>query len=59
MREMREEEDIDDYFQIFDMTAKTQFIPVEEWLGSLVSRLTEKAKYIYLENTRGGCTGFL
>lgn len=49
MREMREKEDIDDYFRIFEMTAKAQLIPVEEWLGSLVSRLTEKAKDLYLE----------
>ena len=30
------------------MTAKTRLIPVEEWLGSLIPRLTEKVKEIYL-----------
>ena len=49
MREMRENEDIDDYFRIFEMTAKAQLIPEEEWLGSFVPRLCEKAKSIYLE----------
>lgn len=31
------------------MTAKTRLIPVEEWLGSLIPRLTEKVKEIYLQ----------
>lgn len=43
---MRENEDIDDYFRIFEMTAKAQLIPQEEWLGSLIPRLGEKAKSI-------------
>ena len=49
VREMRETEDIDDYFRIFEMTAKTQKIPRSEWLGSLAPRLSEKAKSIFLE----------
>ena len=49
VREMRETEDIDDYFRIFEMTAKTQQIPRSEWLGSLAPRLSEKAKSIFLE----------
>ena len=49
IREMREGEDIDDYFRIFEMTAKAQSIPEEEWVGNLVPKLTEKAKSIYLE----------
>ena len=49
VREMREAEDIDDYFRIFEMTAKTQRIPRSEWLGSLAPRLSEKAKSIFLE----------
>ncbi len=49
VREMRETEDIDDYFRIFEMTAKTQRIPRSEWLGSLAPRLSEKAKSIFLE----------
>ena len=47
--EMRENEDIDVYFRIFEMTARAQLFPQEEWLGSLVPRLSEKAKSIYLE----------
>jgi hypothetical protein len=31
------------------MTARAQLIPQEEWLGSLVPRLSEKAKSIYLK----------
>ena len=46
---MRETEDIDDYFRIFEMTAKTQKIPRSEWLGSLAPRLSEKAKSTFLE----------
>jgi hypothetical protein len=49
VREMRENEDIDDYFRIFEMTARAQLFPQDEWLGSLVPRLSEKAKSIYLE----------
>lgn len=49
IREMRENEDIEDYFRVFEMTAKAQFIPENEWLGSLIPRLSEKAKAIYLE----------
>ncbi|CAB3985381.1 Retrovirus-related Pol poly from transposon [Paramuricea clavata] len=49
VREMRENEDIDDYFRIFEMTAKPLLISQDEWLGSLIPRLSEKAKSIYLE----------
>ena len=49
IREMRESEDIDDYFRIFEMTAKAQSLPKGEWVGNLVPKLTEKAKSIYLE----------
>ena len=49
IREMRESEDIDDYFRIFEMTAKAQSLPEGEWVGNLVPKLTEKAKSIYLE----------
>ena len=51
MREMRENEDIDDFFRVFEMTAQTQCIPRYEWLGSLIPRLSEKAKSIHLEIT--------
>jgi hypothetical protein len=33
VREMRENEDIDDYFRIFEMTARAQLLPQEEWLA--------------------------
>ena len=36
IREMREGEDIDDYFRIFEMTAKAQGLPEDEWVGNLV-----------------------
>ena len=49
IREMREGEDIDDYFRIFEMTAKAQGLPEDEWVGNLVPKLTEKAKSTYLE----------
>ena len=49
IREMRESEDIDDYFRIFEMTAKAQSLPGAEWVGNLVPKLTEKAKSIYLD----------
>ena len=49
IREMREGEDIDDYFRIFEMTAKAQGLPEDEWVGNLVPKLTEKSKSIYLE----------
>ncbi len=46
---MKENKDIDDYFRIFELTARAQLIQQEEWLGSLVPRLSEKAKSIYVE----------
>ena len=49
IREMREGEDIDDYFRIFEMNVKAQGLPEDEWFGNLVPKLTEKAKSIYLE----------
>jgi len=49
IREMRESEDIDDYFRIFEMTAKAQFLPGKDWIGNLIPKLTEKAKSAYLE----------
>ena len=45
--EMRDSEDIYDYFRIFEMTARAQSLPEEEWLGNLVPKLTEKAKSIH------------
>ena len=33
---MREGEDIDDYFRIFEMTAKAQSLPEGECVGNLV-----------------------
>ena len=30
-----ENEGIDDYFRIFEMTARAQLFPQEDWLGSL------------------------
>lgn len=49
IREMRGNEDKDDCFRIFEMTAKAQSLPDVEWIGNLVPKLTEKAKSIYLE----------
>ena len=46
---MRESEDMDDYFLIFEMTARAQSLPEGDWVGNLVPQLTEKAKSIYLE----------
>jgi hypothetical protein len=49
IREMRVNEDIDDYFKIFEMTAKAQFLPEKEWIGNIIPKLAEKAKTAYLE----------
>ena len=48
-REMRESEDMDDYFRIFEMTERAQSLPEGDWVGNLVPKLNEKAKSIYLE----------
>ena len=45
---MRESEDMDDYFRIFEMTARAQSLPEGDWVGNLVPKLTEKAKSICL-----------
>ena len=58
IREMRENEDIDDYFRIFEMTAKAQSLPKEEWVGNLVPKLTEKATSIYLEIPDPACQDY-
>ena len=58
IREMREEEDIDDYFRIFEMTAKAQSLPESEWVGNLVPKFTEKAKSIYLEIPDPKCQNY-
>ena len=58
IREMREEEDIDDYFRIFQMTGKAQSLPESEWVGNLVPKLTEKAKSIYLEIPDPKCQNY-
>ena len=58
IREMREEEDIDDYFRIFEMTAKVQSLPESEWVGNLVPKLTEKNKSIYLEIPDPKCQNY-
>ena len=58
IREMREGEDIDDHFRIFEMTAKAQSLPEGEWVGNLVPKLTEKAKSIYLEIPDPACQDY-
>ena len=58
IREMRESEDIDDYFRIFEMTARAQSLPEGDWVGNLVPKLTEKAKSIYLEIPDPACQGY-
>ena len=58
IREMPEEEDIDDYFRIFEMMAKAQSLPEREWVGNLVPKLTEKAKSIYLEIPDPKCQNY-
>ena len=58
IREMRESEDIDDYFRIFEMTARAQSLPEGEWVGNLVPKLTEKAKSIYLEIPDPACQDY-
>lgn len=59
IREMRESEDIDDYFRIFEMTARAQSLPEGEWVGNLVPKLTEKAKSIYLEIPDPACQDYI
>lgn len=58
IREMRESEDIDDFFRIFEMTARAQSLPEGEWVGNLVPKLTEKAKSIYLEIPDPACQDY-
>ena len=58
IREMQEEEDIDDYFRIFEMTAKAQSLQEREWVGNLVPKLTEKANSIYLEISDLKCQNY-
>ena len=58
IKEMRESEDIDDYFRIFEMTARAQCLPEREWVGNLVPKLTEKAKSIYLEIPDPACQDY-
>ena len=49
IREVRESKDMDDYFRIFEMTARAQSLPEGDWVGNLAPKLTEKAKSINLE----------
>ena len=49
IREMGESKDMDDYFRIFEMTARAQSLPEGDWVGNLVLKLTEKVKSINLE----------
>lgn len=58
IREMRESEDVDDYFRIFEMIARAQCLPEREWVGNLVPKLTEKAKSIYLEIPDAACQDY-
>ena len=58
IREMRESEDVDDYFRIFEMTGRAQSLPQGDWVGNLVPKLTEKAKSIYLEIPDPACQGY-
>ena len=39
IREMRESEDMDDCFRIFEMTARAQSLPEGDWVGNLVPKL--------------------
>ena len=58
IREMSESKDMDDYFRIFEMTAKAQSLPEGNWVGNLVPKPTEKAKSINLEIPDPACQGY-
>lgn len=58
IREMMESEDINDYFRIFEMTARVQSLPEGEWVGNLVPKLPEKAKSVYLEIPNPECQDY-
>ena len=58
IREIMESEDMDDYFRIFEMTARAQSLPEGDWVANLVPKLTEKAKSIYLEIPDPACQGY-
>ena len=49
---------MDDYFRIFEMTARAQSLPQGDWAGNLVPKLTEKATSIYLEIPDPACQGY-
>ena len=51
MRDMTAEEDIEEYFQIFEKTAQGLGIPVHDWVANLAPRLNEKSRSVYLEIT--------
>ena len=49
VRDMKDDEDIEDYFQIFEMAANALNVDKKDWVGNLCHRLNDKCRSVFLE----------
>lgn len=49
VRDMKDDEDVEEYFQIFEKAALALKIPKEDWVGNLCHRLNDKSRSVFLE----------
>ena len=49
IRDMTSEEDVEEYFEIFEKTMLSLDVPKEHWVANLAPRLNEKCRFTYLE----------
>ena len=49
IRDMRENEDVEEYFQLFEKAALAMHVPKSMWVGNLSYHLNDKCRSVYLE----------
>lgn len=49
IRDMREDEDVEEYFQLFEKAATAMHLPKEAWIGNLSYHLNDKSRSVFLE----------
>ena len=46
---MKEDEEVEEYFQVFERSISSLLVPAVEWVANLVPRLNDKSRSVYLE----------
>ena len=49
LQDMKEDEEVEEYFQVFEKSMSSLLVPAVEWVANLVPRLNDKSRSVYLE----------